>query len=110
MPAPQTSPTATTARRGKLGVLLGPMPRYILRRLGQSLFTVFLTLTTVFVLIRMAPGDPAYSLAGPLTTTDHFKPRPIAARTASRHVLAGSRPHAVVTNMATGVPSLLRRE
>jgi len=60
MPAPQTSPTATTARRGKLGVLLGPMPRYILRRLGQSLFTVFLTLTTVFVLIRMAPGDPAY--------------------------------------------------
>jgi len=70
MPAPQTSPTATTARRGKLGVLLGPMPRYILRRLGQSLFTVFLTLTTVFVLIRMAPGDPAYSLAGPLATTE----------------------------------------
>jgi len=46
------------------------MPRYILRRLGQSLFTVFLTLTTVFVLIRMAPGDPAYSLAGPLATTE----------------------------------------
>ncbi|KAA0118797.1 ABC transporter permease [Mycolicibacterium sp. P9-22] len=46
------------------------MPRYLLRRLGQSLLTVFLTLTTVFVLIRMAPGDPAYSLAGPLATTE----------------------------------------
>ncbi|OPX10022.1 ABC transporter permease [Gordonia sp. i37] len=45
------------------------MPRYILRRLGQSLLTVFLTLTTVFVLIRMAPGDPAYSIAGPLATS-----------------------------------------
>lgn len=46
------------------------MPRYILRRLGQSLLTVFLTLTTVFVLIRMAPGDPAYSLAGPLASSE----------------------------------------
>jgi peptide/nickel transport system permease protein len=53
-----------------LDALLGPMPRYLLRRLGQSLLTVFLTLTTVFVLIRMAPGDPAYSLAGPLATTE----------------------------------------
>ncbi len=50
--------------------LLGPMPLYLLRRLGQSLLTVFLTLTTVFVLIRMAPGDPAYALAGPLATTE----------------------------------------
>lgn len=65
-PAPTSSPGVTTARRGSLG----PMPRYILRRLGQSAFTVFLTLTTVFVLIRMAPGDPAYSLAGPLATTE----------------------------------------
>lgn len=67
--ATMSPPPATTARRGGLAALLGPMPRYLLRRLGQSLLTVFLTLTTVFVLIRMAPGDPAYSLAGPLATT-----------------------------------------
>lgn len=46
------------------------MPRYIIRRLGQSLLTVFLTLTTVFVLIRLAPGDPADAIAGPLATTE----------------------------------------
>jgi peptide/nickel transport system permease protein len=37
--------------------------------LGQSLLTIFLTVSTVFVLIRMAPGDPAYALAGPLAST-----------------------------------------
>ncbi|AGP53125.1 ABC transporter permease [Streptomyces rapamycinicus] len=41
------------------------MPRYLIRRLGQSVLTVFLTLSTVFVLVRMAPGDPAAALAGP---------------------------------------------
>lgn len=44
--------------------------RYVLKRLAQSVLTIFLTLTTVFVLIRMAPGDPAYALAGPLASTD----------------------------------------
>jgi peptide/nickel transport system permease protein len=42
---------------------------YVAKRLGQSLLTIFLTVSTVFVLIRMAPGDPAYALAGPLATT-----------------------------------------
>ena len=46
------------------------MPRYIAKRLAQSLLTVFLTLSTVFVLIRMAPGDPAYAMAGPLATSE----------------------------------------
>ncbi|XGU18888.1 hypothetical protein ACETU7_26315 [Rhodococcus sp. 3Y1] len=41
----------------------------MLKRLAQSALTIFLTLTTVFVLIRMAPGDPAYALAGPLAST-----------------------------------------
>ncbi len=40
------------------------------KRLGQSAFALFLTLTTVFVLIRLAPGDPAYAMAGPLATTE----------------------------------------
>ncbi|MFI1336812.1 ABC transporter permease [Streptomyces sp. NPDC020845] len=45
------------------------MIRYLLRRLGQSVLTIFLTLSTVFVLVRMAPGDPAAALAGPNPTS-----------------------------------------
>ncbi|WP_327233332.1 ABC transporter permease [Streptomyces sp. NBC_01317] len=45
------------------------MPTYLARRLGQSLLTVFLTLTTVFLLVRLAPGDPAAAYAGPTATT-----------------------------------------
>ncbi|GGZ94972.1 ABC transporter permease [Streptomyces bluensis] len=41
------------------------MPTYLARRLGQSLLTVFLTLTTVFLLVRLAPGDPAAAYAPP---------------------------------------------
>lgn len=46
------------------------MPRYLARRLGQSLLTVFMTVTTVFVLVRLAPGDPASAYAGPTATTE----------------------------------------
>jgi ABC-type dipeptide/oligopeptide/nickel transport system permease component len=46
------------------------LPRYVIKRLGQSVLTIFLTLTTVFVLIRLAPGDPAYAMAGPLATSE----------------------------------------
>jgi peptide/nickel transport system permease protein len=42
---------------------------YLARRLGQSVLTIFLTVSTVFVLIRLAPGDPARAFAGPLATT-----------------------------------------
>ncbi|MFJ5222954.1 ABC transporter permease [Streptomyces sp. NPDC088400] len=45
------------------------MPKYLARRIGQSLLTVFLTLTTVFLLVRLAPGDPASAYAGPTATT-----------------------------------------
>ncbi|MEV7091006.1 ABC transporter permease [Streptomyces sp. NPDC093085] len=45
------------------------MPTYLARRLGQSLLTVFLTLTTVFLLVRLAPGDPAAAYAGPNATS-----------------------------------------
>ncbi|MFD5752373.1 ABC transporter permease [Streptomyces sp. NPDC127033] len=45
------------------------MPKYLARRLGQSLLTVFLTLTTVFLLVRMAPGDPAAAYAAPNATS-----------------------------------------
>src|SRR3954454_6385738 len=45
------------------------MAIYILKRLRQSVLTLFLTLTTVFVLLRLAPGDPAAAYAGPNPTT-----------------------------------------
>jgi peptide/nickel transport system permease protein len=46
------------------------MPIYLAKRLGQSILTIFLTVSTVFVLIRLAPGDPAAAIAGPLATTE----------------------------------------
>lgn len=44
------------------------MLTYLAKRLGQSLLTIFLTLSTVFLLVRLAPGDPAYAIAGPLAS------------------------------------------
>ena len=43
------------------------MGTYVVKRIGQSVLTLFLTLTTVFVLLRLAPGDPAaaYPLLDP---------------------------------------------
>jgi ABC-type dipeptide/oligopeptide/nickel transport system permease component len=64
--APAESPPPRAASR----LATGALPRYVVKRLGQSVLTVFLTLTTVFVLIRLAPGDPAYAMAGPLATSE----------------------------------------
>ncbi len=65
-PKPQTAREVSPRRRTKMN----PTLKYVLKRLAQSALTIFLTLTTVFVLIRMAPGDPAYALAGPLASTE----------------------------------------
>jgi peptide/nickel transport system permease protein len=46
------------------------MPIYLAKRLGQGVLTIFLTISTVFVLIRLAPGDPAAALAPPSATTE----------------------------------------
>lgn len=46
------------------------MIRYIATRLGQSALVVLLTVSTVFVLIRMAPGDPATAFAAPNATAE----------------------------------------
>ncbi|NKX54772.1 ABC transporter permease [Arthrobacter mobilis] len=48
------------------------MTTYLIKRLGQGLLTVFLTVSTVFILIRLAPGDPAVAYAGPLATTEQL--------------------------------------
>lgn len=48
------------------------MLTYLPKRIGQGLLTVFLTVSVVFLLIRMAPGDPAASFAGPLATNEQL--------------------------------------
>lgn len=45
------------------------MARYLLLRVAQSLLTVFLIVSTVFVLVRLAPGDPAAAIGGPTATS-----------------------------------------
>jgi ABC-type dipeptide/oligopeptide/nickel transport system permease component len=62
--------TRTAAHTVAARLTSAALPRYIAKRLGQSALAVFLTLTTVFVLIRLAPGDPAYAMAGPLATSE----------------------------------------
>lgn len=49
------------------------MLTYLPKRLGQGLLTVFLTVSVVFLLIRMAPGDPAAAFAGPMATSEELE-------------------------------------
>ncbi|MFC7530873.1 ABC transporter permease [Actinoplanes sp. GCM10030250] len=49
------------------------MIRYLAKRLAQSLLTILLTVSTVFVLIRLAPGDPARAYAGPFSTNEQVE-------------------------------------
>jgi peptide/nickel transport system permease protein len=49
------------------------MIRYLLKRAAQSLLTIFLTVSTVFVLVRLAPGDPAKNYAGPFSTNEQVE-------------------------------------
>jgi peptide/nickel transport system permease protein len=49
------------------------MTRYVINRLAQSFLTIFLTVSTVFVLVRLAPGDPARTYAGPTATTEQVE-------------------------------------
>jgi peptide/nickel transport system permease protein len=46
--------------------------RYLTRRIGQSLLTIFLTISAVFVLVRLAPGDPAAAYAGPAASPEEL--------------------------------------
>ena len=49
------------------------MIRYTINRLAQSFLTIFLTVSAVFVLVRLAPGDPAKAYAGPFSTTEQVE-------------------------------------
>lgn len=44
------------------------MALYLLKRVGQTLLTAWVTVTIVFLLLRLAPGDPAVSYAPPNPT------------------------------------------
>ena len=48
------------------------MIRYLTRRIGQSVLTIFLTISTVFVLVRLAPGDPAAAYAPPSASPEEL--------------------------------------
>lgn len=48
------------------------MTRYLAVRIGQAVLTIFITMTVVFILLRLAPGDPAYAYAGPLATQEQL--------------------------------------
>jgi len=49
------------------------MIRYVSNRLAQSFLTIFLTVSVVFILVRMAPGDPARAYAGPTATSEQVE-------------------------------------
>jgi peptide/nickel transport system permease protein len=48
------------------------MRRYVLKRVAQTVFTAWLTITAVFVLLRMAPGDPAVNYAPPNPSSEQL--------------------------------------
>ncbi|WP_329101748.1 ABC transporter permease [Micromonospora sp. NBC_01699] len=49
------------------------MPRYLLKRLAQTALTAWFTLTVVFVLLRLAPGDPAVNYAPPNPSSEQLE-------------------------------------
>ena len=57
------------------------LARYVLRRLVGMVIVVFLVLTIAFIIVRLAPGDPAALMLGPeATTQDAADPRAGAQR------------------------------
>jgi peptide/nickel transport system permease protein len=49
------------------------MGRYVLKRIGQTILTAWITVTIVFLLLRLAPGDPAVSYAPPNPTSEQLE-------------------------------------
>jgi peptide/nickel transport system permease protein len=46
--------------------------RYLVLRLAQGVITVYVVVSVVFVLLRLAPGDPAYNLMGQNATPEQL--------------------------------------
>lgn len=49
------------------------MSRYLVTRLGYSLFVLWGALTLIFVAVRLAPGDPAAMMLGPGSTQEDIE-------------------------------------
>jgi peptide/nickel transport system permease protein len=49
------------------------MRRYVLKRIVQTVLTAWFTVTVVFVLLRLAPGDPAVSYAPPNPSSEQLE-------------------------------------
>ena len=49
------------------------MRRYVLKRVVQTILTAWFTVTVVFVLLRLAPGDPAVSYAPPNPSSEQLE-------------------------------------
>lgn len=49
------------------------MRRYVLKRVVQTVLTAWFTVTVVFVLLRLAPGDPAVSYAPPNPSSEQLE-------------------------------------
>jgi peptide/nickel transport system permease protein len=48
------------------------MRRYVLKRVAQTVLTAWMTVTAVFILLRMAPGDPAVNYAPPNPSSEQL--------------------------------------
>lgn len=49
------------------------MRRYVVKRIVQTVLTAWFTVTVVFVLLRLAPGDPAVSYAPPNPSSEQLE-------------------------------------
>jgi peptide/nickel transport system permease protein len=75
------------------------MLTYVLKRVGQTILTAFLAVATVFVLLRMAPGDPAANYAPPNPSSEQLEairqqfgldqPIPVEFWTCLQHLFQG---------------------
>jgi peptide/nickel transport system permease protein len=74
------------------------MGRYVLKRVGQTILTAWITVTIVFLLLRLAPGDPAVSYAPPNPTSEQLE--------AIRQEFGLDRP--LISQYGTFLASLLR--
>src|SRR6478735_2600958 len=65
------------------------MLTYVLKRVGQTVLTAFLAVATVFVLLRMAPGDPAANYAPPNPSSEQLEAIRVQFWTFLQHLFQG---------------------
>jgi peptide/nickel transport system permease protein len=58
--------------------MAGLTPNYVLRRLGMWLLTIWLGATVIFIIPRLAPGDPVYAMVSRLTAQSGYVENSVA--------------------------------